>query len=363
MDNRQNILYIGPYNEESNRGKSALANIKGLLKYGHNLKIVPVYYPQERFKDTPKDLLGLEINDLDYYDICIQHCDALEYAFNDAFKKNIGIFNSANISHDPILNSRFRLLDNIIVNSRSTYNNLKNVLSKPIFDNIKYCPKYVDINHIQNYKKEKLNWTEDNRYYFYTELEFTEEYDWQNIIYTYVTTFMKKNCGLIIKTYGIDNKDKAEKIRDKIHAMTISANIKPTKGNMPRVLNGIFEEETVMKVYNSIDCFIDCNRSNDYNHNIFLAAALGKSLICNNKLAASEFFSSSYLAKGMPCNINHNFNNDIIASSMYQNYYSMECNSLRETMLDVYINRHNPKTIDQKELDQYDISHINDILC
>ena len=363
MDNNKKILYIGPYNEESNRGRMSLANIKGLHKIGHKLKIVPIYYPGEIFKETDPDLIRLENNNLEKYDICIQHCDPMHYAFNNNIQKNIGIYTPNNITSENIINTRFCLLDNIVVNSNTVYDKLSRIISRDLFKNTKYCPKYIDLEHIINYPKEYVDWTEDTKYYFYSELEFTDKYDWEKLIYVYLTYFIKKNCGLIIKTTTIADEIEASEITKKINNIAIYANINLNKDDMPIILNGIFDEDTIMKLYNSIDCFIDAGRTYDYNNNVLLAAALNKDIICNEQLPTSEFLSNTYHVAAHPCNINYSFNNDLLSSSMYEIHYSMDCQSLRENMNVSYTNRYLIPINKYEELKTYDMSNINELLC
>ena len=156
MDNNYNILYIGPYNEESNRGRHAISNIRGLHKSGHQLKIVPVYYPGEKFKNTEEDILPLETKKISKYDICIQHSNPAEYVFNSNIKKNIGIFTPSNTTIEPIINTRLFFLDKIVVTSKKVLKELKQVLSRNILDKIIYCPNYIDLKYIQNYEKQKI---------------------------------------------------------------------------------------------------------------------------------------------------------------------------------------------------------------
>jgi len=363
MDNKKNILYIGPYNEESNRGKIALTNIKGLQKIGHNLKIVPIYDNQEKYRNTLEDLSTLETNRLESYDVCIQHCDVMQYAFNGCVGKNIGIYNCKNIPSEPIINTRLALLDFIVVNSQTVYNGLRRVLSKNLSKNMVFCPTYIDLEYIKNYSKDKMEWANDTKYYFYTELEFDDNYDWEKIIYVYMTTFKHKNCELIIKTANIADGDEASIISEKINLIAASANLTLNDQNRPKILNGTFDENIMMQIYNTINCFIDCGKTHEYNTNIFIAAALQKDIICNAKLASGEFFPEAYQVDADPCNIKNKRYNDIMSSSMYDTSYSMKCESLREAMITIYHNQYTVKKIDEETLKLYDISNINNLLC
>ena len=359
----KNILYIGPYNEESNRGRIALANINGLIKAGHNLKIIPIYSDGKKNKETPSSLIAVEKANIENYDICIQHCEPMQYAFSNRIEKNIGIFGCKNISPETIIHTRLALLDSFVVHSKKVYNGLSRNLARHISNNMIYCPTYIDLEYVSNYKKDKLDWSDSQKYYFYTELEFTDEYDWEKIIYVYFTTFKHQKTELIIKTTQIKDEIQADEINKLINKIALSAHVVPNKDNVPKVLNGIFDEETTMALYNTIDCFIDCGRTQEYNSNLFLAAALKKDLICNSKLAASDFFSNTYQVDGYPCNINFTDHSNICHSSIYETYYTMESNSLKQQLRSAYINRYNKKIVDDTELGRYDISNVNKLLC
>ena len=366
MDNNivpQNILYIGPYNEQSHRGRYSLSNIEALIAIGHKLKIVPILNVGETSQPTPENLQPFEVNSLENYDVCIQHCDPLQYSFHSGFKKNIAIYTPVGLPEDPILNSRLQIPDNIVVNSRMIKDALKNILSNDIMDNVRYCPMYVDLEKLKNTNTEKLDWTDESRYYFYTELNFNEEYDGEKLVYVYVTTFMNKHCGLIIKTYGLDDKHKIEQVKNTIDNIAFNANVPPKPENMPRVLTGQYSYEDTIKVYRSIDCFVDCSRTYEYNNNMFIAASLNKGLLCNINLPSFDFFEKTYGVKSNKCNINISSHNDILSCSMYADYYSMDCKDLREKMMAAYLNRHSSFKSDESELQQYDISNINNILC
>ena len=353
MDNKK-ILYIGPYNEESNRGRFSLTNLRALHKKKYLIRAVPIYYPGEYWNDTPEDLLELEHNNFDTYDICIQDCDPLQYSLNCKIKKHIGIYSGEDMSDDRMLNTRMCLLDKVVVTSKKLYNNLSRILSQDLKRHIQQGTCYIDLEHVLKYKKDVLDWSKDGKYYFYTEVIFNDTYDWEKLIYVYMNNFMKRNCGLIIKTFGIETEEDAINISRRIDDIAYTVNVSASKENGPKILSGIYDEESTMKLYNSIDCFIDCNKTNQYNNNILKAAALKKDIICNAHLAASEFFEQSYKVDAYPCNINKN---------MYSKSYSMETNSLRDTMLKAYSNRYDSPKVTKQELEKHDISNIDNLLC
>lgn len=356
-----NILYIGPYNEVSNRGKLSLSYIRGLHQSGHKLKIVPVYYPNEKFVDTPDDILELESNNLDKYDICFQHCDPMQFCFDRAFDKNIGIYTPTNITNQDIVNTRLSLVDHVIVTSDKMYDGLQHILAPHIFSKIRCCPYIFDVKNTMQQETREFEWIEDDRFYFYSELEFNEEYDWEKLLYVYVSTFMHKKAGLVLRTSDIRNEYEAGEITMRINQIAMSAGIDIDEESMPKVLNGHTDDSMSLSFIKHTDCMIECGKTHDYNPNIFKAAALGKDLICNNKLAASEFFETSSV-EGLPCNINYNNHQDKFSSDFYNRHYTMEPTSLRQQMLKVYYERFQEKPDISTRLEKYDIRNLDRIL-
>lgn len=363
MANKSNILYIGPYNEHSGRGKDCLTNIHGLVKAGHNLKIVPIYYPGHYFKETPENLVELESNSIDHYDISIQHCDPTQYSFNSNIDKNIGIYEPKSLTSEPIINSHFSLLDNVVVTSKNVHRHLKNLLNKNLYNTTKFCNKHISLDWIVNHKKTYMDWRDNSKYYFYTELEFTNEYDWEQIIYVYFKSLIHKQCSLVIRTQEINDKQYAKIVNDKINSIAMYANINPNQNNMPLVINGVLDTETSMNIYHSIDCFIDATRTYKLNRNLLMAAALKKDIICNAKLSFAELFPQTYLVEPHSCNINCDFENDMFSYSMYDQYYSMDTVHLEQIMSMAYLNRYDSDKISYEELQPYDITNINNLLC
>lgn len=168
---------------------------------------------------------------------------------------------------------------------------------------------------------------------------------------------------MIINTKEIADEQQAADITEKINNIAVHANIKQNKDNTPKILNGIFDEDTMLKIYNTIHCFIDCSRTFDYNHNLLIASAFQKDIVCNAKLSASDLFPEIHAVEAHPCNISYKFNNDLLSSSMYNLNYTMDCNHLQHTMETIYNNRYNGKTSTTEQLKPYDISNINNLLC
>lgn len=361
----KNILYIGPYKEESNRGYYSYTNIKALEKAGHKLKIIPTICHKQPTNKAYTDIVHLEKNNFDKYDTCIQHCDASQYSYNKNFEQNIAVYDFANVNPNPIINSRFLFFDKILVTSQNKLEILAETIAASLYPKIQFAPQLLDLNHIQNHSTEDtLEWLEDGRFYFYVELDFSEQYDWEKLIYVYLTTFMNKKTGLIIKTIKLDNQDKVNMIKKQVEDIAQEANVKPIPKAMPQVLNGEFNEYERMKVYNSIDCFIDINKANEQSYAAVICAALNKPIICNANLTTASYFKNSFKVAGLLCNSPMNYHEDIMNNSISSYYYSLDAEHLRDTMMQVYQNRLSAKDNEyyKDEINLHDISNINNIL-
>ena len=367
MTTSKNILYIGPYTEYTDRGNAATNNILALKALGHNVHCIPIYTIDNHNHRTEKDLDEIiqkcTIQKLDNYDICIQHCDALNYVYDSRFKMNIGIYSFDSIKSDPIIETRFNLLDRIVVNTIDKLHNLSGFISDECIKKIKYCPEYIDVNKMSEYSENKFDWVEPNQYYFYSEIEFTDLYDWEKLLYVYITSLMNSQSKLIIRTKNLDD-DQMEILTDVVRRIAVAANISPANKSLPKVLNGTFTTEQEIKLINSINCIVDVSKGNNFNYSFLKAAAFNKKIIANTNTSSAHILPNISLVESYPCNININYHNDQTNSTMYNYYYSIDTNSLRENMLNAFYNRFDHQNLyDDVLINNYDIKHANNLIC
>ena len=365
MENK-NILYIGPYIENSVRGRAALNNIKYLEKMGHSLTIKPIYIEPNNSYDfslyEDKSLEKLESNYLDKYDICIQHCDILGYVNNRAFDKNIGIFDFINYPSQSIINSRLNILDKIIVNSLDKKLSLQDVLNEKIYSKVFYCPQYADLDEWRDIQLSPLSWKDKNIYYFYSELEFTDMYDWKKLVYVYITNFAYKNAQLILKTSLIKTDEDVAFVNKTIHDIAINANVSPEKTNLPKIIAAEYSDQGMWNLYNAMDCFIDVSRGSNFNYTNLKAAFLNKDIIVNKRTSSSTMFDNLSLVEGLPIQVDEQYYDDTINFTMYDYAATMDTNSLKEIMNKSYLNRNPDKNRYEQQLQGYDFTNINKLL-
>ena len=356
----KNILYIGPYREDSNRGYYSYYNIKGLIKGGHNIKTIPRFSNRCINNIISDDIVHLENNNFDHYDICIQHSDSLQYSYNKSFKLNIGIYDFANFDPNPIINSSFYLLDKIIVSSKNKFKILQDTLSPYNYNKLVYLPQLADFEEIDNQETNTLEWIE-NRFYFYCELDFSEQYDWEKLIYVYLTTFMNKNAGLVIKTKNLNDPKKIDLIKKQIYDIAKEANIKPIPQAMPLVLNNVFDKQELATIYKNTHCLIDINKANEQCYSSVHFAYFNKPIICNRHLTTASYFKNAIKTESMLCNSSMAYYEDISNGTLYNYYHSINPESLREAMFDIY-SRKNQRQNNYEEVEQHSITKINDLI-
>lgn len=360
---KKKILYIGPYLENSLRGSYARNIIKGLYKNEHQIELVPIFNkvdPSLKLDSVSEIIKTLEDNTLDDYDVCIQHCDPNQYVRSNKFLQNIGIYTPSTYDIDPIIYSKLELLDTIIVNS-STINSILSNMSF-LNTNIKYCPSFIDEDILFSKDIETLEWIDTKKYYFYTEMDFDEMYDWEKLIYVFFTSF-DKDVSLILKTKDLESDEmKVQTIHQQITLLAIDANIKPDSDRMPKIMSGNYKDIGYANLINSIDCYIDIQKHTEPNANAFLAHAMGKAVIANSR-SELQNLENIYTVDSLATNLYKNHYDSIAGSSMYHYYYSLDANSLRDQMLLAYRDRINSKQEFKSNHKSFNIENVNEALC
>lgn len=362
MSSAKNILYIGPYREESNRGFYAYMNIKALQEAGHNIKIIPRHCEKYLNNKIHDDIEDLEKTNLDKYDTCIQHCGSSEFVYNASFEQNIGICDISGFDPDPIVNNNLLLLDKIFVNCKVKLKVLKNIISSKLFNKFVYAPQLLEYKNIQQYQtSETFDWMEKDRFYFYADLNFTEQYDWEKLIYTYVTTFTNHNTGLIVRTNNL-SEEKSQLVLEDIRSILTDSRLPANDNNMPVLINSVLDKQDLAKMYSGVHCFIDTNKTNESSYTALNLAAMNKPIICNHKLTTASYLQNTLTVNSMICNSQAAYYNDITDNNIYNYYYTMDTNDLRENMLKAYYSRYDIKDNLHSNISEYDISQIKNVL-
>lgn len=369
------ILYIAPYREMTGYGNSARNYIEALNKQGHDVCIAPIYisatnYPEEYID---KEILALEGNHSENYDVVIQHCHPLNYSYDHRFSMNIGIFqfNSQNIHPGflPFLN----LMDRIIVNSQLN----ASIVKKTGLDTekkLRVVPQVIDteidysdlISSQEDIKKKP--------YVFYTIGDLSIRKNIFKIISAFIKQFRNiDNVELIIKINCNDDKKKSKierDIREKISKIYTELKINSLYAKSPKVIIGDINSKALMKIHANSDCYIDASMGSNFGYSVLQAALFGNDIIVNKNISSSEIVQTPYLLNSYLVNIQDSISDKFIDNRTEDYWMDVEYSDLCEKISLAYLNRYDninvgvdPLIRQSNILEAYSFKNSDKILC
>jgi hypothetical protein len=293
----KNILYIGPYKENSGLGRSSRRYINALgSSLDNNLSIRPVYFSTniDITNDNNVDFTEYEDNSSSNYDAIIQHGYPDMFVYNKAFGKNIGIVDieTMRLEHTGWI-ERINLLDEAIVSSNFSKDAL---LGSGVKIPIKVVPEPFDID---KYHKdlhtpffEELQ-KSSNPFIFYFIGNHTEKNNIKGIITAFFMEFNKNdNVRLIIKTnINTTNYADAEQIvAYDIDIIEKSLRIRKEEVVPPQVLIGNMSDADILRFHASCDCYVNAVRAESLSSSCIESALFG-----NLNIVTSGTGSNTYI--------------------------------------------------------------------
>lgn len=290
-----NILYLGPYRQYDYNGIISRKYINTIVRSKHiKLTTRPIYIDAScTYKDIPKDIVELENNILNKYDMLVQHLPLNYLAINKKMR-NVAIpilnINTINTFNQYKLNE----FDMVLVNNTYAKTSLDPLLNTPS----KMFDFNIDTNMLREYMGKKLDlgiFNHFQKFYFIgdhnTNIDIVED-----IIKAFYTNYYSfndtclilflRNISSDIETYIKKIHDKF-KIKDSIHSILI-------------VPIGTNEQDIIM-AHGSCNIFLDINDDNRESlHNKYvqffknktitlLDLSLSKSRIRNNRTSMEYF--------------------------------------------------------------------------
>lgn len=365
----KNILYVGPYREFSGAGNAARNYIEALFKAGHDVCIAPMYFTGDVYPENEisSNILPLENNQLNHYDLVIQHCHPFDYVYSNKFDKNIGIyqFNVANIH--PSLVSRLDLMDQIIVNSKFNANVLKNMCRGSVAKKIKVVPELIDLG-LANQTYIEYPWAKtDNRpIIFYTIGDFIERKNLHKIIKAFLYLFNNyDNIELVIKTkphYSHNNSElihkELEYSIDKIYR-SLKLNKKTSKPL--KIMIGSFDHKYLLALHKNANIYIDASKAENFGYTVLEAALFDNYLITNANSSTSEISKNCLPTTSKPVETEDSYSVNFVENNPNHYWYDVSFDSLCDNMTKAYMSAiSEPKT--RHELSQYSYETIENIL-
>ena len=290
-----NILYLGPYRQYDYNGIISRKYINTIVRSKHiKLTTRPIYIDAScTYKDIPKNIVELEHNILNTYDMLVQHLPVNYLAINKKMK-NVAIpilnINKVNTFNQYKLNE----FDMVLVNNIYAKTSLDPLLNTPS----KMFDFNIDTNMLREYIGKKLDlgiFNHFQKFYFIgdhnTNIDIVE--DIIKAFYTNYYSFNDTCLILFLRNINSDIETYIKKIHDKFK-------IKDSIHNILIVPIGNNEHD-IIAAHGSCNIFLDINDDNRESlHNKYvqffknktitlLDLSLSKSRIRNNKTSMEYF--------------------------------------------------------------------------
>jgi glycosyltransferase involved in cell wall biosynthesis len=345
----QNILYIGPYKENNGLGRSSRRYLKSLsLHKNINLSCRPIYFTNQiQLEGGETDFIQpYEINQSSKYDCIIQHGYPDMFEYNKAFGKNIGIteIHTENLKHTGWI-EKCNLMDEILVGSifaaeslfKSNINTTVNVVPEPynldVFDNPEFKNFFAD--------------SDNQPFTFYTIGQYTEKKNINGIILAFLLEFTHKdNVRLFIKTgsNSLESITLENQMQYELSKIYQSIRKAPNDKNKIDIINGPLDNETIIRLHKSCDCYVDAVRA-DSNAACAIEALLCDNLVITNKNIASNSFINNL--------------NGLVTDSIKSNVYTSDY--FAKHTFTIYEEWHEPiiGSLQNKMREAYEMSEMN----
>lgn len=308
----KNILYIGPYKENTGLGRSARRYVDALgYNFDINLSIRPIYFTPylDYGNEAGKDYNEFEENSSKSYDMVIQHGypNCFEYRYD--FGENVAIaeVDTYGIGHTGWI-ERLNMMDRVItpsVWSRSS------MLDAGCESKITILPEPFDLSKFNQDYSPMFN-DKNNDFVFYYIAKHQDKNNIKALLAAFFLEFKKHDdVKLVIKTdiNGFDNQEAEHIVAYDIQQVERALRIQEKNIQVPKVIIGYYEQEYIMRLHNQCDCYIDVCKAE-----AFGASAIESMLFKNLTIVNKETGPNTYI----------NTNNGFVIDSMLTNVYSKD---------------------------------------
>ena len=291
------ILFIGPYRQSDGWGNAAKEYIRALSKVeGAELAIRPIYMGSS-YCDLEEDLLEYEFNDFREYDLVIQNVLPHLCEYNAKFKKNVILFYTES---DNLQNtawpSRVNLMDEAWVPSNQEKNNLKN---SGVNIPIKVVPIPLNVNKFDLVGDSKVNipGVGKDTFVFYTSGEFVQRKNTSALVSAFHSEFDRnEDVALVIKSNkaGLRPAELSNHMLQKFNGVKARLRLYPNPSDYKNeiVVTEYLEEQTLLALYNSCDCFVMPSHGESWCIPAMESMALGKPCIVTSNTGMADFVTS-----------------------------------------------------------------------
>ena len=312
----KNILYIGPYKENTGMGRSSRRYIDALgYNFDINLSIRPVYFTPylDTNNESGKDYSEFEDNSSSYYDMVIQHGVPNCFEYRSEFGENVVItdIDTLGIGHTGWID-RINMMDRVIVQSEWSK---KSLVQAGLSTKVQVLPEPFDLTKFtQSY--DTLFANPNNDFVFYYIGKHQDKNNIKALLAAFFLEFKKHDdVKLIIKTDmdGFDHQEVEKIITYDIQQVEKTLRVNSKNVQAPHVVIGYYEQEYMMRLHNQCSCFVNVCRCESFG-----ASAIESMLFNNLTIVNSGIGSNTYINKYNGLEI------DSILSNVYSKDFYME---------------------------------------
>jgi glycosyltransferase involved in cell wall biosynthesis len=344
----KNILYIGPYKENTGLGRSARRYIDALgYNLDINLSIRPIYFTKnlDHINESGKDYNEFEENCSKSYDMVIQHGYAHSFVYMYEFGENICIpeINTYNIGHTG-WTDRVNMMDTVIVPSRWVENSLK---QSGCETKMKMIPEPFDIKRYDNFESRPIFDGQNDSFVFYYIANYNEINNILALITAFYLEFEKHDdVSLVIKTNQLGQPDLQEAqnfIKYEIQKLQKALRVKDQNINKPHILIGNYREDYIMNLHSQADCYVNTCKCEGFG-----AASIESMLFDNLTIVNQASGPNTYI------NRDNGFEIKSILSNIYSTEYYFEYeNTIYEMWREPLLNSIKQQMRKAYETDEY----------
>ena len=308
----KNILYIGPYKENTGLGRASRRYVDALgYNLNINLSIRPIYFTKnlDYANESGKDYIEFEDNSSKTYDMVIQHGYPNCFEYRSDFGQNVCIpeISTYNIRHTGWA-ERINMMDTVIISSEWSK---KSIIEAGCNIPIKMTPEPFNMSHFKK-QYDPIFETEKETFVFYYVANHKDKNNIQALLVAFFLEFQKHDdVSLIIKTHkeGYSDHEAEQIMIFDIEQIQKALRINHNNVIKPRILVGHYQQEYIMRLHNQADCFVNVCKCENF------GASSIESMLFNNLTIVNE---------GSGPNTYINNDNGFQIKSMLTNIYSKD---------------------------------------
>lgn len=357
----KNILYIGPYKENTGLGRSARRYIDALgYNFNVNLSIRPIYFTPylDTGNESGKDYAEFEDNSSKSYDMVIQHGVPNCFEYREEFGENVAItdIDTLGIKHTGWVD-RINMMDRVIVQSEWSRKSLEQA---GLETRVQVMPEPFDLSkYNQNY--DTLFSNPDNDFVFYYIGKHQDKNNIKGLLTAFFLEFRKHDdVKLIIKTdiSGFDHQESEKIITYDIQQVERTLRVNSKYVQAPHIIIGYYEQEYMMRLHSQADCYVNVCRCESFGPSAIESMLFNNLTIVNQGVGANTYINK-YNGFEMESFLTNIYSKDFYMENTYTIYEQWRepyIDSMREQMRKAYETTQEEKIAKLQKFDKQQFS-------